>query len=293
MPTMTFAAGRFSYEIRRRGRESVFTVSDGQASLAVPILYAFGRGEIGQTYVFQHGDSFYESRVSYYSGIRGLGVTIGQERSTPATLEEALGRVLSATETTACFACHAPEAVPDGKLRLDGARLGVTCAGCHGPGEKHVLAMKTGASDTTEIVNPGRKNAFDLSQGFCGSCHISFEQALKLTELGGVNNIRFQPYRMFNSPGHRTSDARISCIACHDPHEPVSKKATDYDAACLACHVSEAKAPKTPQRSAEACPVGTTACVTCHMPKVELKGMHTSFTDHWIRVVRPGEAPPQ
>jgi hypothetical protein len=33
--------------------------------------------------------------------------------------------------------------------------------------------------------------------------------------------------------------------------------------------------------------------VACHIPKVEVAGMHAEFTDHWIRVVRPGEATPR
>jgi hypothetical protein len=29
------------------------------------------------------------------------------------------------------------------------------------------------------------------------------------------------------------------------------------------------------------------------MPKVELRGMHAEFTDHWIRVVKPNEPVPR
>ena len=34
-------------------------------------------------------------------------------------------------------------------------------------------------------------------------------------------------------------------------------------------------------------------CATCHMPKVELAGMHASFTDHWIRIAKPNEPIPR
>ena len=30
----------------------------------------------------------------------------------------------------------------------------------------------------------------------------------------------------------------------------------------------------------------TKDCTTCHMPKYEVPGTHTQFTDHWIHVVR-------
>jgi formate-dependent nitrite reductase cytochrome c552 subunit len=46
-------------------------------------------------------------------------------------------------------------------------------------------------------------------------------------------------------------------------------------------------------RTASACPVSTKKCVTCHMPKVELPGMHASFTDHWIRIAKPNEPAPR
>jgi hypothetical protein len=28
------------------------------------------------------------------------------------------------------------------------------------------------------------------------------------------------------------------------------------------------------------------------MPKIDLPGAHGKFTDHWIRIVKPGEPPP-
>jgi formate-dependent nitrite reductase cytochrome c552 subunit len=38
--------------------------------------------------------------------------------------------------------------------------------------------------------------------------------------------------------------------------------------------------------------VAYTGCVTCHMPKLELPGAHHKFSDHRIRVVRPGKSYP-
>ena len=54
-----------------------------------------------------------------------------------------------------------------------------------------------------------------------------------------------------------------------------------------------AKETKTERRSAPFCPVSTNKCASCHMPKVELAGMHAQFTDHWIRIVKPGEPTPR
>jgi hypothetical protein len=43
---------------------------------------------------------------------------------------------------------------------------------------------------------------------------------------------------------------------------------------------------------ATACPVSGKDCVTCHMPKYDIPGMHYKFTDHWIRVAKAGEPYP-
>jgi len=78
-------------------------------------------------------------------------------------------------------------------------------------------------------------------------------------------------------------------VACHDPHREVEHSAAFYDAKCLACHGARAAA----QRTAKPCPAANKDCVMCHMPKLELPGSHNLFSDHWIRVVKPGEAYPQ
>src|SRR5207248_4550679 len=94
----------------------------------------------------------------------------------------------------------------------------------------------------------------------------------------GVNNVRFQPYRLTNSKCYDAADQRIRCTACHNPHEPPVRDASFYDSKCAACH-SAAAHTKT-------CPVAKADCVTCHMPKVDLPGAHSQFTDHQIRVAR-------
>jgi hypothetical protein len=81
-------------------------------------------------------------------------------------------------------------------------------------------------------------------------------------------------------------------VACHDPHDKLADDAASYDSKCLACHLTSRDQVKTTARSAAACPVSRQKCTTCHMPKIELPGGHAKFTDHWIRVVKPGEATP-
>jgi hypothetical protein len=111
--------------------------------------------------------------------------------------------------------------------------------------------------------------------------------------IRGVPNVRFQPYRLTNSKCYDSDDKRISCLACHDPHEPRKRDAAFYDSKCTACHstatkVTPAAFKESDKRSAPPCPVSKANCVTCHMPKVEIPGSHFHFSDHQIRIARPG-----
>ena len=290
---LTFRNGPYTYSLVRQGSSIVYSISNGTNSISVPVLYCFGQGHVGQTFVFRHNNLLYETRVSYFDKLRGLDFTIGHRTAVPASLEDALGRAIAGDEPQQCFGCHTTGAVQGRELKPDQLTPGVSCEACHGPGEKHLVAMKAKRVDEPEIFNPGGLGGHELSQSFCGTCHTSFEQAMLLPGQSGINNIRFQPYRMFNSRGHNTNDPRISCLSCHNPHEHLQKDAAYYDQRCLACHLTTAKETKTERRSAPACPVSTNKCATCHMPKVELTGMHAQFTDHWIRIVKPNEPTPR
>ena len=109
----------------------------------------------------------------------------------------------------------------------------------------------------------------------------------------GDTIIRFQPYRLeLSKCWGKTGDARITCIACHDPHTPLNRDLASYDKHCLQCHTKVASK-TTSAGAAKSCPKATQQCVTCHMQKVEVASMHGQFTDHDIRIVRLGEAFPR
>jgi hypothetical protein len=138
------------------------------------------------------------------------------------------------------------------------------------------------------VVPAGLGDLRDLSaeqtSNFCGRCHRTWVEIL-MQEDHSINNIRFQPYRLWGSRCYDPDDARISCLACHDPHTEASAQPADYDAKCQACHGGG-------KVDAKACPVSKNNCVTCHMPKIELPGAHFKFSDHRIRIVKPNEPYP-
>ncbi|MDQ5835686.1 MAG: cytochrome c family protein [Acidobacteriota bacterium] len=290
---LTFRNGPYTYNVTRDGERATYTVADGAGTISEPVLFCFGQGVAGQTYIFKHNGTFYESRVSYFTSLGGLDITIQHPRTVPTSLEDALGRPMSLEAAEGCFNCHTTPKAGGSRLQTGRAAAGVSCEACHGPGQAHVAAARAKDLRDPKIFNPTSLDSFELSQEFCGACHQSFDTVMSLAAQGGAANIRFQPYRLFNSRGHLLNDPRISCVACHDPHDQLRHDESFYDSKCLACHLSNNREAKTEARSAPACPVSTKQCATCHMPKVSLPEMHYEFTDHWIRVVRAGGAVPR
>lgn len=287
-PKLTLQLGPYSYEIKRDGKQSFYSVTDGKNTISVPINYALGQGRMGQTYVLEHEGKFYESRMSFYNETKGLDFTIGSPRGVPASLEEAFGRELSNIELLSCFACHSNGATVGQKLQLEKLTHGVRCETCHGPGGAHVAAVKAGEPGYKSVFNPGRLSGDEQTQQFCAVCHRGASEFSFLQKVG-VNNVRFQPYRIFNSKCY-SDDRNIRCTACHNPHEPLREDAAYYDSKCLACHAL--KGQPAAQGSQPSCPVATKDCTSCHMPKVDIPAAHFKFTDHYIRIVKPGEKYP-
>jgi hypothetical protein len=284
-PQLSLRVGPYFYEIKRNGKQSSYSVTDGKDTISVPIVYAFGQGRAGQTYVLQRQGKFYESLVSFYGETKGLDFTIGAQRTIPESLNQAMGRLLSDHEVTSCFGCHSTGGVSGGQIQLEKMTPGVRCEGCHGPGGQHVAAIKAGESGSKLIFNPGRLSGDELTQQFCASCHRGSDEFSLLKSME-INNVRFQPYRIFHSECY-SDDRKISCTACHNPHEPLKQDAAYYDTKCLACHAL--KGNPAAEGSFPSCPVANKDCTSCHMPKVDVSAAHFKFTDHYIRIVKPGE----
>jgi mono/diheme cytochrome c family protein len=294
-PSMTFRTGPYLYEIKREGQGSVYKVTDGKETVSLPIIYAFGQGKAGQTYVLEYEGAYYESLVSFYNEVGGLDFTIGAPRTVPESLKKALGRRLSDIDVANCFSCHSTGGVVSGKLRLETMTPGIRCEACHGPGGAHAEAARRKEPSGDLIYNPRGLSGDQLSQDFCASCHRGNDE-FGLLQSMELNNVRFQPYRMFHSKCY-SDDKRISCTACHDPHEPVRQDMAYYDSKCAACHAPKGgaaavKAAANRQATERPCPVATKDCVSCHMPKLGPPAAHFKFTDHYIRVVKQNEAYP-
>ncbi len=279
----SFHLGPYVYAIKHNTENSELSVSDGPRSLSAKLQWAFGSGEVGQSYSWEQAGTIYESRFNYFDSTHGFDYTPG--RTMADSFQTALGRPLSDAEGHTCFACHSTGLTSAKPLSLDGVVLGVTCEACHGPGAKHVAAVTAGeGASASHILNPGKLSPTE-SVNFCGACH-STTWDVKLAGFAGVDTVRFPVYRLQQSRCWGNGDARITCAACHDPHQPLVHDAAFYDKKCLRCHQSSPHATQSANHLAAACPVASSQCTTCHMPKYELPSMHYKFTDHRIRVTR-------
>ncbi len=286
-PKLSFRLGPYAYRMVRQGNESVYSVSDGTRAISVPLLWAFGRGEAGQTYLFRYRGAYYQSLVSFYNDTQRLDITLGAPRGQPPSLALALGARLTEQGARLCIVCHTTGAMIGDQFHPRRAVPGVHCEACHGPGGQHLAALEADriAQAKTAIFNPGKLSPARLDD-FCGDCHRSWMK-VELMGLRGIRNVRFQPYRLELSHCWSANDPRISCLACHNPHQPLETRAAFYNSKCLACHLVRGEQPDA-QHPGRACPVSANNCISCHMPKYQLPGGHFAFTDHDIRVVRPG-----
>jgi Cytochrome c3 len=279
-PDLQFQEGPYQTRIKRVGDRSIITVTRGAETFSVPILYAFGQGKAGQTYVFELDEVFYESRASFYEALEALDLTIGDIGTKPQTIVEAAGRRLNPGDVSSCFACHSHGGVTGGVLHLESLTPGVGCQSCHGQVVgTHANAMRAGDVAAAKPRRLASLTPEDMSE-LCGACHRTWSQVAQLG-MRGPNTVRFQPYRLTNSKCYDVEDPRIRCTACHDPHGQVNTDLASYDSKCTACHSTALHA--------KVCSIAKHDCVTCHMPKTDLPGAHAKFTDHQIRVVRAGE----
>lgn len=293
-PDLKLTQNGYSYSVQTKDGKSTYTVTDGKETITLPMRWFFGT--YNQTWVLEKDGKYYESMVSYFRRPNGLATTPGDQHITPHTLTEAMGRALPLWETRECFDCHGSGVKAGEPLVPDKVKPGLDCEHCHAGAEQHMADAQKG-DFKTQPVSLKKLDAESVST-FCGQCHRSFDIVLR-NGWHGPAFVRFQPYRLALSRCFSGNDPRISCLACHDPHQTVSHDAASYDAKCLACHdaaahrvASTAAVAVPPVPAIKTCPVAKKDCVTCHMPKVDLPGGNQQFTDHFIRVVKPGAAYP-
>jgi len=272
--------GRYRFDIYS-SREGVrATLDDGHNLMQLPYEWAFGAGRQAITFVSRVSAEWYvEHYLSYYSATRAWSATPGQAAVHPSSIKEAAGVIYKVADPQfgikGCFECHSTGPVTfDKEGDAHVTESGVRCESCHGAGSDHAR-------------NPQRNrlnanwSAQEMNE-FCGRCH-------RPPAAQGVNidwnyawNVRHQPMYLGRSACFLKSGGALSCITCHNPHDPVMPAAADMNRKCAACHPDV-----KPAHVALASGESRSNCIDCHMPRVSPQPP-LRFTNHWIGIYRTG-----
>jgi hypothetical protein len=296
--TTTVQTGPYAYQVVLQGDDPKIIVESKDQktqSIAGDIVWTFGTGVLGQTFVLENKGRLYDSQVSSFRGLNGgMAISPGHKPAPEGDLDRGLGMYLNSKAAARCFGCHTTNSTTKDEFDPGRAIPGIGCESCHGPGLAHVVAANMNmTADAKALIFTPRSLSPVESVDFCGACHTTSGDVID-QKLLVPSNVRFPPYRLEKSRcwGVR-GDQRLVCFSCHNPHKPLATEASAYDGRCLSCH--RTKATQSTDRSdfaQEICPVATANCTTCHMPKYDVPEMHAKFTDHFIRIVRPGEPYP-
>jgi DmsE family decaheme c-type cytochrome len=190
--------------------------------------------------------------------------------------------------------CHADEASkfgnnPHSKLALTHGGKGVTCEGCHGPGQAHI----DGGGDVTKIFSFKKatpKEASDKCLTCHATSHVNFERSphakagvscinCHSVHAGDTENVLLkapQPQLCyechaeikpaFSQPfHHKVNEGLVKCSDCHDTHGTFGnnqvKSTADQNDVCTKCH-EETRGPFVYSHPV----VRAEGCIACHTP---------------------------
>ena len=281
--------GSLQYGIERRADALLFQIQQGERARRQVIDWAFGAGQQAVTFVSRlDEDSYAELRTSFYPGT-GLALTPGHQNHHPTSVSEALGvryKTFSPrSEILSCFGCHStgtPSLAEGFEIRP--AEFGVRCESCHGAGREHKELIANGELEAARraIGNPARLEA-SAQMAFCGQCHRPPASDGVAIDWNDAWNVRHQPVYLTRSACFQKAAGGLTCMGCHDPHEPLRRNdVAFYNEKCAACHSAGNRPP------AEVCRAEP-GCASCHMPAVRPQP-ELVFHNHWIGVYEAGDA---
>jgi hypothetical protein len=262
------------------------------------LTYFIGSGRIGRSFLFEQDDGFlYQSPVSWYADSNSWRASPGFQRRTTVDLTRPV-------EPT-CLLCHASrlQQVSGAQNRYDTKQpfleSGIGCERCHGPGQRHVAAMKTAAREAARtIINPAKLPAAQRDS-ICAQCHLT--GAARVARAANTGRTAYKPgddlartVAVFVWAGARDAAVTVTshfeklawsrckqaagdklwCGTCHSPHgAPVNVRER-----CVTCHATKPCKFDKAARLAR-----NDECHSCHMPKSEVQDAeHAVYTDHSI-----------
>ena len=286
---------KVTHTIEKKDQQLEVHTRAGDRAFQMVVDYAFGTRERYVTMVGRDDEKNYRAlRLSHFqtSGGSGWDRTSGDVGHSDE-FDNLRGQKIDVLDgMVRCLYCHTTRSrdfrhpPPDGKPGPEASDAGIGCERCHGPGGNHIKAMERDFSDRA-IVNVAGAPAATINTQ-CADCHIVGLRSQIEMAPEDPNFVRSTGVTLTLSRCYTDSDGGMSCLTCHDPHREAVHSAEYYESKCLACHSRQAVSPplQPPSRRA-VCPVNPAKdCLGCHMPKIPVPALHTTLTDHYIRVHR-------
>lgn len=266
-----------------------------------------GSGTAARTYLTREDGYHYQLPLTWYTQNERWDFSPGYRESN--------GRFDRAIPPR-CMACHNgfSEPVPFVEGAYTDLADGIGCERCHGPGALHVEARledpEPADSIDYTIINPTHLT-IDRQLDVCQQCHLNGTVSILREGEGAFGYRPSEPLAahraLFNLDAEETGKISVishadrmrqsacfeespamTCTTCHDPHEGFRTKGPEYfNTTCLDCHATAPLQEQMPTVELREQHAADANCFACHMPKVEAEDApHSSFTDHFIRVVR-------
>ena len=308
-----YARSAMAHSLRRAGQEPDGTVNAGGAKVTAystpdgswqrwqaggdtsnyHIDYVIGSGNHAAGYLINIDGHLFQSPIAFYKSRNAYDVAPGYEK----TQEPDFTRPVA----EGCVFCHA-----GGELHVSGtdneyrapvfSDEAITCERCHGPSEKHLADPRAGT-----IVNPAKLEA-GARDSICEQCHLmgvarvpnpgrefrdfqpgqrlettftTYHDALPPGAPSGQFKVISHVEQLALSVCANSSQGKMWCGTCHDPHNKPAEPVAYYRSRCLTCHT---------KNFPSAHPDAESNCIGCHMPRRDAQdGGHTAFTDHRIQ----------
>lgn len=264
------------------------------------IDYVIGSGNHASGYLLDLAGHLFQSPVAYYKSRHAYDLAPGYEGLPNPDFTRPIAE--------GCLFCHSGSA-----LKVPGtlneyrspafSAEAISCERCHGSAERHLKDPRAGT-----IVNPAKLERA-ARDSICEQCHLlgvgrvlnpgkvfnDFAPGQRLEDVfttyryvseSGVGAEKFKVIshveQLARSTCARSSNGRLWCGTCHDPHSKPLQPVSYFRSKCLSCHTGNFPGSHPNKES---------NCIGCHMPRRDAKdGGHTAFTDH--RIQRRPEAEP-